>query len=344
MSNPRAANPPHSRVPLVRAATPLTEHPRIARRMGNGVRFFIKRDDFGEIGGGGNKLRKLEFALGLARQQSADTLVTFGALQSNHARLTAAVAARAGLRCELVLSKRVPRSDAAYEGSGNMLLMKLFGARLHLLEANDDPSAYAAGLMQRLQSAGRKPYLIPFGGSDALGAVGYSRCALEICEQMRSHDLPVGHVVVASGSGGTQAGLVAGFHAAGSRAQVHGVSVLHPAERLRDIVGELVHEACSVMQLDAPSPDRISVDDRFVGEGYGLPNRQTLEAIRDMALGDGVLLDPVYTGKAFAGLLQSADEGLFTGASSVVFVHTGGLPGLFAYASEFREELDVAAD
>ena len=326
----------HPRFPLLTVQTPLTEHPELGARLG-GVRLFIKRDDFGEIGGGGNKLRKLEFAVGAARRDGADTLVTFGALQSNHARLTAAVAAHAGMRCELLLSKRVPRHDATYESSGNMLLMKLFGANVHLLEQHEDPLVRADELVEQLRKLGRSPYVIPFGGSDLLGTIGYAACAREIVAQLGAIGLRPEHVVVASGSGGTQAGLVAGLLTEGSDAQVHGISVLHPARKLHEVVSALVRQACQTMGLDA-SKAQVHTDDRFVGAGYGIPSAGTMEAIRELAAKEGVILDPVYTGKAFAGLLAAGREQRFAPGQCVVFVHTGGLPGLFAYASEFESQ------
>lgn len=325
-----------SRFPLVRTPTPLTEHPAIGALLGRNIRFFIKRDDLGEIGGGGNKLRKLEFALGAASDNAADTLVTFGALQSNHARLTAAVAARAGMRCELILSKRVPRHDAAYESSGNLLLMRLFGAGMHVLPEHEDPLAYSAGLVSKLRAEGRRPHIIPFGGSDVLGAMGYAHCAMEITEQLRAMDMAPDHVVVASGSGGTQAGLVAGFCATRTPTTVRGVSVLYPAMKLDGIVKALALETCAAMRLEEPVQPMVT-DDRCLGEGYGMPNENTLDAIRTLAVKEGVILDPVYTGKAFAGLLAAAAEGQFTPGQCVVFVHTGGLPGLFAYPGEFQQ-------
>lgn len=335
-ATPAPGRHPHPRFQLLRTPTPLAEHPSLGARLGD-VRFFIKRDDFGEIGGGGNKLRKLEFAVGAARRDGADTLVTFGALQSNHARLTAAVAARAGMRCELILSKRVPRSDPAYETSGNMLLMKLFGANVNLLETAEDPLERAERLVAQLRARHRRPYVIPFGGSDVLGALGYAACAQEIVGQLHAQGLGADHVVVASGSGGTQAGLVAGFHAAGSTARVHGVSVLHPSAKLKDVVSPLVEGTCEALEVSARGA-RVETDDRFVGEGYGIPNAGTMLAIRELASSEGLILDPVYTGKAFAGLLAAAREGRFRPGECVVFVHTGGLPGLFAYASEFEPQ------
>lgn len=332
----------YTRVPLLKAVTPLVEHPGVARRLGPGVRFFIKRDDIGEIGGGGNKLRKLEFALGAASDRNADTLVTFGAMQSNHARLTAAVAARHGMQCELILSKRVARTDFAYECSGNVLLMRLFGAHLHMLAADADPLAYAECLRTELAHQGRRPYVIPFGGSDPLGAMGYANCAAEIADQLHALGLAPDHVVVASGSGGTQAGLIVGFHAAGCATEVLGISVLHAHARLREIVGNLVVQTCEAMRLRPFDVAGVLTDDRFVGAGYGLPTAGGLDAIRAVALGEGVLLDPVYTGKAFAGLLAAGAEGRFRPGQTVVFVHTGGMPGLFAYAGEFEGQAQQA--
>lgn len=321
-------------VALLDEVSPLVEHKSLGERLG-GIRLFIKRDDIATIGGGGNKLRKLEFAVGKAQQEGADTLVTFGALQSNHARLTAAVAAKLGMRCELILSKRVPRSGMLYENNGNVLLTRLFGANIHILSAEADPLEWCGRHVESLRREGRKPYVIPFGGSDCLGALGMAHCAFEFLDQLSKQNAKPDHVVVASGSGGTQAGLLAGLHAAGSDAHVHGISVLHPAEKLCGIVSSIAAEACKAMGDKPFDASKVQVDDRFVGAGYGIPYDRVLDTIRMLAGTEGVLLDPVYTGKAFAGLRGLAEEGKFAPGETVVFVHTGGLPGLFAYSDEF---------
>jgi D-cysteine desulfhydrase family pyridoxal phosphate-dependent enzyme len=320
------------------APTPLVELRTLGAPLGS-VRILVKRDDLGGIGAGGNKLRKLQYAVGAAHAEGADTLLTFGALQSNHARLTAAVAASCGMECELFLSRRVPRRDPAYESSGNLLLARLFGATVHEIAPEADAVALAAARVDALRASGRRPWVIPFGGSDATGALGYVDCATELVAQCGALGLGgPDHVIVASGSGGTQAGLVAGFHAAGTATRVHGVSVLHPAAALAAIVRRLAAETCARLGHGAPPDAQTEVDDRFVGAGYGVPTDAAQQAIRRLARAEGIVLDPVYTGKAFAGLLALAASGRFAPGATVVFVHTGGLPGVFAYAPEFAPE------
>ncbi|MCB8823199.1 D-cysteine desulfhydrase family protein [Microvirga rosea] len=329
-------------ISLLSEETPLVEHSSLGERL-SGIRLFIKRDDIATVGGGGNKLRKLEFAVGKALEEGADTLVTFGALQSNHARLTAAVAAKLGMQCELVLSKRVPRSGILYENNGNVLLTKLFGANVHILSPDADPLEWCAHHLGVLRQQGRKPYVIPFGGSDCLGALGMAHCAFELIDQLKRQNAKADHVVVASGSGGTQAGLLAGLHAAGSDARVHGISVLHPAEKLCEIVSSIAKEACTAMGDKPFDASKVQVNDRYVGAGYGIPYDGVLDSIRMLAGTEGVLLDPVYTGKAFTGLRELAEQGAFAPGETVVFIHTGGLPGLFAYSDEFTSAEMVTA-
>lgn len=318
--------------------SPLTRLSRLETRLGARQRIFIKRDDLGGIGAGGNKLRKLEFAAGAALQQGCDTLITFGALQSNHARLTAAVAARCGLRCELVLNRKVPRQDAWYEHSGNVLLDRLFGARLHLLSADADPLAYGQALRSRLEGEGRRAYVIPFGGSDALGAIGYAQCVSELVEQSAEQDVALDVLVHASGSGGTQAGLILGSAWHKIQPRILGVSVLHDKARLSQLVDGIARAAAELSGVDPTALQPAQIDDRHVGEGYGLPSRPGLEAIALLARTEGILLDPVYTGKAFAGLLHAIARGECAAHADIVFLHTGGLPGLFAYGSEFAPQ------
>jgi len=320
--------------------TPLTPLKRLSAILG--IDLYIKRDDIGATGGGGNKLRKLEFIVAQALEQGCDTLITFGALQSNHARLTAAVAARFGLACHLILSRKVPRSGPHYEGGGNLVLDALFGATLHSLSAEEDPLAYCEGLKADLGKQGAKPYVVPFGGSDARGAIGYIACVQEIVEQAREEAIEVDHLVHASGSGGTQAGLLLGGRLHAASFDIQGISVLHTTTDLKPIVQDIVDDACNLLEM-APARDEtpVQIDDRFVGRGYGLIDADVQNALKRMAGSEGILLDPVYTGKAFAGLLKRAQEGVYEKGSTVVFLHTGGLPGLFAYSDELLDSASL---
>lgn len=301
-----------------------------------GLDIFIKREDLGAIGGGGNKLRKLECLVAEANARGCDTLITFGALQSNHARMVAAVAARQGLNCELVLSRKVPRQGLHYEQGGNLALDRIFGASLHVLSANEDAIAFAGMRAGKLAAEGHEAYIIPFGGSDALGAIAYSDCVRELLEQARNIGIEFDHLYHGSGSGGTQAGLVLGTELYASNVLVQGISVLHQEAPLTAIVEEILQKARDRLGVNAPDAvSPILVDSAFVGPGYGIPDARTLEAIEVMARTEGVILDPVYTGKAFAGLLDHVRRGRVKKGEKIVFLHTGGVPGLFAYADAF---------
>lgn len=334
-----------SKISLLPTPTPLVELRNLPRHLGCQARIFLKCDDMAPLGGAGNKLRKLEYLVAEAIEQGADTLVTTGCLQSNHARLTAAVAARFNLGCELVLSKMVPRTSESYTSNGNVLLMRNFGAKLHMLERGADARAYARQLMQELRATGRKPYFIPFGGSSVQGAWGYVGCAREIERQLAEQNLQADHVFCTTGSGGTHAGLVAGFAASDAHTQVHGISVLYPQERIAPVVSSLANGILMLMGRK-PLPlgsQAVKVVDDQIGPGYGIPSAAGLEAISLAGRTEGVMLDPVYTGKAFAGLLATARTEQWNQQTTVVFIHSGGAPGLYAYADALSEHLQQPA-
>ncbi|MEI2416969.1 D-cysteine desulfhydrase family protein [Orrella sp. JC864] len=331
-----------ARVPLL-DRTPFIRLERLGAALG-GINLYIKRDDMGALGGGGNKLRKLEFLLPPAIEQGCDTLITFGALQSNHARLTAAAAARFGMKCHLILNRKVPRTGPHYEAGGNLVLDTLFGAQLHVLPGEDDPLAYCERLKGELAAQGRKPWVIPFGGTDALGAMGHVACIEEIMDQAREQGVDIDYLVHASGSGGTQAGLLLGALVHGAEFPILGVSVLHPAQQLHTLVSNVLADAAAL--LDTPLTGRMrvpKVDDRYIGRGYGLMHDTTRQALSLAAATEGILLDPVYTGKAFAGLVGRVREGDFRKGDTVVFLHTGGIPGIFAYSDELLDAAQPGA-
>lgn len=303
---------------------------RLSAELG-GPRLFIKRDDCTGLATGGNKARKLEFLVGEALSQNADMLVTQGAVQSNHVRQTAAAACRHGLKCHALLERRVPNRDVAYEETGNVLLDRLFGATLEFRPAGLDMNAEAEGAANRLRAAGHRPYVIPGGGSNATGALGYVVCAQEIIQQCVDDGLAFNWVVMATGSTGTQAGLLAGLHVLGSDLPVMGISVRQPRDRQLSAVHALTQATLRKLDAAAILADRILVDDGYVGEGYGIPAPSTLEAISLTARLEGILLDPVYTGKGMAGLLGLIRHGFFKPTDSVLFLHTGGASALFAY-------------
>jgi D-cysteine desulfhydrase len=316
-------------------ATALEPLPRLTVRLG-GPKLYIKRDDMLGLAGGGNKTRKLEFLVADALEREADTLVTAGAVQSNHCRLTLAAAVREGLRCRIVLEERVPNSyDPA--GSGNNFLYGLLGVEaVRVVEAGADYSAAMADIVGELEAEGRVGYVVPSGGSTPLGALGYVACVQELLEQSRAMGLRVDHVVCASGSGGTHAGLLAGVLATDSRIDVTGISVRHPMLKQQDDVRNLANDTLRFLDLDRRLPDdAVRVSDEYVGPGYSLPTNAMIEAVRTLARLEGILLDPVYTGKAMSGLIDLCRQGYFRPGENVVFLHTGGVPSLFGYQSMF---------
>ena len=327
-----------ARLPLLDGPTPIQELKRLSCGLG-GVRVFVKRDDFMSVGGGGNKLRKLEFLLGDARAQGADTIITVGARQSNHARLTAAAAARMGFACELVLPRVVARSGDDYVRNGNVLLDGVFGARIHDLDGDADVTGFVAARIESLAHEGRKAYFAPAGGSNAIGCLGYAACALEIEEQTADFGVIFSRVVVANGSSGTHAGLAAGFALTPSGAGcVKSYAVYYPADKTATITLGIARDVLALIGPDCRLGDSdIVVDGAHRGEGYGIPTQAMVDAVRLMARTEGLLLDPVYSGKAFAGLLHDIHNGAYRHGDAVLFVMTGGVPGLFAYRSVLEE-------
>lgn len=316
--------------------TPLERLGRLSRHLG-GPEIWIKRDDLTGLAGGGNKTRKLEFLVADAIAQGCDTLVTVGAVQSNHCRLTLAAAAKEGLKCRLVLEQRVAGSYRP-DGSGNNLLFDLLGAEsIEVVDAGVDLGARMAAIGDELAREGRKSYLIPGGGSNALGALGYVACAQELLQQAFDQDLRVDHVVVASGSAGTHAGLLVGLEGANAGIPLTGVNVRRPREEQEGNVHKLVAETASLLKLEAPiARDKVIALADWVGPGYSLPTPEMVEAVRLFASLEAILLDPVYTGKAAAGLIGLIRQGHFKRGENVVFVHTGGSPALYAYQDDLR--------
>ena len=322
-----------SRVDLCHQPTPLEEMPRLSAAL-DGPKFWIKRDDCTGLATGGNKTRKLEFLLADALQQGADMLVTQGAVQSNHVRQTAAAACKFGLDCHALLERRVPDRAADYETTGNVLFDHIFGTTIEFRPPGLDMNAEARAVTEKFAANGRKPYFIPGGGSNEIGALGYVSCAYEMLAQFDAQGLDVGWIMLASGSAGTHAGLLAGLHAAGSDIPVMGISVRQPRERQIAAVHKLA--AATAAQLtDIPlSLDKTLVDDGYVGAGYGLPTEGTIAAINLIARKEGLLLDPVYSAKGLAGMIGLTEQKFFDRQKDVVFLHTGGAAALFAYGDQ----------
>jgi L-cysteate sulfo-lyase len=330
-----------ARMPLLTVPTAIQRLSRLCQAIGPalcGVNLYVKRDDVAHIGGGGNKLRKLEFLIGEALAQGADTFITVGGLQSNHARLTAAASARAEMACELVLSRQVPRDDVDYECNGNILLDGLFGARVHALPGSVNPLTFAESRAEELRAEGRRVYVVGPGGSSPIGCLGYTVCAREVVEQSREMNIDFRGVIIANGSSGTHAGLAAGYAAMGlSPRLIRSYTVLAPGDRAHAITLEKASATLALLDAGATiSPKEIDVDQHHRGDGYGIPTNEMLEAVRLMARTEGLLLDPVYSGKAFAGLLSDVKNGFYHSGDNVLFIMTGGTPGLFAYRAAFQ--------
>ncbi|MDF2387588.1 D-cysteine desulfhydrase family protein [Nostoc ellipsosporum NOK] len=319
------------RTPLFDAPTPIQRLERIEAALGlKGARLFAKRDDLMGLGGGGNKLRKLEFLLGAAIDQGCDTFLTTGARQSNHARLSAAAAARMGLAAELMLTDTVPREDEAYRHNGNQLLDGLFGATVHHLPRGADALAAAHARAAELQAGGRKAYVVGAGGSSPVGALGYVACAEEIRAQEVALGLSFETIIVANGSHGTHAGLAAGMEDPRRVLSFTVLAELAEAERETLALANATRGLLGGAMLRA---EDIRIDGSQRGKAYGIPTEAMLAAVRLMARQEGLLIDPVYSGKAFAGVLAGLAEGRLTG--DVLFVMTGGTPGLYAYQPAF---------
>lgn len=322
------------RVNISHAPTPLEIMPRLSKTLG--CNLYIKRDDCTGLAGGGNKTRKLEYLVAAAQDAGADTLITIGGLQSNHARQTAAAAAKFGFACELVLSDVAGTPKQDYYRNGNILLDNLLGARLHLLDEGEDEASFAEQRMAQLIAEGKKPYLIPIGGSNEIGSLGYVRCVDEIISQIRHENIKLDHIVLATGSAGTQAGLVAGLIAAGVEIPVLGICVSRDTDEQNEVVLTLLKKTLSYIGLDpALAEGRVHTDGSYYGEGYGITTPATLDAISQTAQLEGILLDPVYTGKGMAGLMDLCRSGHFVQSKNILFIHTGGSQSLFAYKESF---------
>lgn len=333
-----------ARLPLAHRPTPLEFLPRLTAHFG-GPEIFVKRDDCTGLAGGGNKVRKLEYLLADARQRGATTIVTSGGIQSNHARQTAAAAARLGLACELVLADIVDVQQPAYRENGNVLLDRLFGAKLHVAPDSAAAQQKLNEICERVKAAGGLAYSIPVGGSNAMGALGYVSAVAELFSQCSTQGDTFDAIVVANGSAGTHAGILAGLAAVKRSIPVHGISVSGSASAQTSKTTRLVQETAALVGIQIANPEAIvRVHDNYVGPGYGLPTPGMYEAVALAAQSEGLLLDPVYTGKAMAGLIDLIRQGTFQRGQRVLFWHTGGSPGLFAYEPQLSAALQQSAD
>lgn len=318
--------------------TPIEAMPALSKALGNDVNLFVKRDDLLPGSAGGNKTRKLEFCIADAMDKGADCIITCGAVQSNHCRLTAAWSAKEGLDCHLVLEERVEGSYKT-DASGNNFLFELLGVKsLGVVAGGSDMAGAMAKKADALKAEGKTPYIIPGGASNAIGATGYVVCAEETMNQLNEMQLSIDHIVVPSGSAGTHAGMVVGMTGVSGNITISGMNVSRPKDVQEEIVYKLALETAERLELKA-AIDRSDVVcfDQYVGPGYSLPTDDMVEAVKLFASTEAILLDPVYSGKAAAGLIDQVRKGAFAQGSNVLFLHTGGSPALYAYMDTFRK-------
>ncbi|MEW5717326.1 MAG: D-cysteine desulfhydrase family protein [Chloroflexota bacterium] len=329
------------RAPLAYLPTPLDDAPRVSRALG-GPRIVIKRDDLTGLALGGNKTRKLEFLMADAMQKGADTIVTTAAAQSNMCRQTAAAARKLGLDVVLIL-----RGDEREEIQGNLLLDKIFGAQIHFIQITDPYSDVSTQKMQKvaddLARAGKRPYIIDLRTTSApLAVLGYVAGALELSEQLEQRGIAPSHIFLATGSGGTQAGVLLASEMLGARWKIQGISVQRPADEMRERVARKVREAAAQLSFaSAIKPRDVLVDDDYIGPAYGVTTQAGVDAMSLVGRTEGLVMDPTYSGKSFAGLIGHIRQKRLSTDDTVVFIHTGGAPGLFAHAASVSEQLTV---
>lgn len=327
-----------SRFPRIRLAhlpTPLEPLTRLSEELG-GPEIWIKRDDCTGLSTGGNKTRKLEFLMAEAQNQGADTVMTQGAIQSNHVRQTSAFAAKLGIKCHALLEDRTGYTDDNYNHNGNVFIDLLHGATYEKRGPGLDMNAEMESVAEKLREGGANVYTIPGGGSNSTGALGYVDCAFEILHQANEMGLVIDHIVHATGSAGTQAGLISGLKAMNVNIPLLGISVRAPKEEQEENVYNLAIDTTA--KLGCPSVvnrDDIVANSDYVGEGYGLPTEAGIEAITMFAELEGILLDPVYSSKGASGLIDLIRKGRFKKSDRVVFIHTGGSASLFGYTKHF---------
>lgn len=321
----------------VKEATPLEFLPNFSKALGGKVNVYIKRDDLLPGTSGGNKTRKLDFCIADALAKGADTIITCGAVQSNHCRLTLAWAVKEGLDCYLVLEERVKNSYKP-EASGNNFLFRLLGVKgITVVPGGSNMMGEMEKVAEKLKAEGKKPYIVPGGASNALGALGYVSCMEEIMHQMFVQSLNFDHMVVPSGSAGTHAGIIAGMTGNNINIPVTGIGVNRPKAVQQEAVHKLANQALDLIGVEQRVPaDKVVAFDDYVGPGYSLPTDAMVEAVKLLARTEGILLDPVYSGKAMSGLIDLVRKGYFKEGSNILFLHTGGSPALYAYLDCFK--------
>mgnify|MGYP001391718209 FL=1 len=331
----------YPRVKLIHSPTPLEYLENLTQHL-DGPDIYIKRDDCTGLAFGGNKSRKLEFLIGDALKNKANVIITAGAVQSNHCRQTAAAATKFGMECIIVA-----KPSWSKEYNGNLFLDELLGAKLVLLE--EDNEALDQGgklsmeetienLMADLKTKGKNPYYIPVGGSNSIGSLGYISMTMELIAQANEMGIEIGSMVAASGSGGTQTGMILGADVEKSGIQTVGMAISSDATIVIPKLKDLCNQTSDYYELGLSYEEKdIIFNDNYIGEGYGIPSEEMIEAVKLLARKEGIILDPVYSGKAFAGMVDLIKKGYFDKSKAVVFIHTGGTPALFVYSDSFRE-------
>ena len=327
----------HDRLQLGHFPTPLESLKRITAKLG-GPALFAKRDDASGLGQGGNKVRALEFLIPAAQKIGADVLVTAGVVQSNSVRQIAAAAAKVGVACHFaMITDRVAEMDPDYGSTGNILLDRLYGATHEIASVSDDRAGMLERIALRLRSEGKRPYVVPYGCANRLGAIGYLNAALEIAQQIAALKLRITHLIHATGTGGTQAGLIVGFAMLDLPIEIIGIDIDADPAGVRSRVTAILRDLADEVGLEAgPLENKIIIDSDYSAGAYGRADAATIEAIMMAASLEALTLDPVYSGKAFAALIGLTACGRLSRSDHVLFLHTGGAPAIYAYRSLFE--------
>ncbi|OYD42537.1 D-cysteine desulfhydrase family protein [Sphingobacterium cellulitidis] len=319
------------RINLLNQSSPLLFLKSLSKELDTPI--YIKRDDLTEIGTGGNKLRKLEYLLAEAKNQNANRVITIGARQSNHARLTAITGKMLGFEVDLILKNSVPMDTESYQLNGNLVLDNIVDANIHEIPNDGTASNFILSLTRHYETEGDRVYFIPVGGSNIVGGLGYARSVYEIEEQSKNLGVDFQHIALASGSGGTHAGLIAGYEILGKKVFIQAYNVQPDREPILGETKKITEGILEIFGISANPDYHLSND--YVGEAYGIPNKETLATIKHLAKSEGVFLDPVYTAKAFTGLINDIKLGKYPKGEPILFIHTGGVTGLFAYSNWF---------
>jgi len=320
----------------LQGATPIEPLTNLSQELGGKVNLYVKRDDLLPGASGGSKTRKLDFCIADAIERGCDAIVTCGAVQSNHCRLTAAWAIKERLECHLVIEERV-KGSYKVNASGNNFLFQLLDVKsTRVVPGGSDMVAEMEKTAELLRQAGKKPYIIPGGASNAIGALGYALCAEEVMKQFDDMNMKVDYIIVPSGSAGTHAGMVAGLTGLNADVMVYGINTSRPKETQEIKVHDLAVQTAELLGLDYVPKEKVCCYGDYVGPGYSLPTDGMVEAVKLFARREAILLDPVYTGKAAAGFIDLVRAKTFPDGSNVLFLHTGGSPALYAYMDYFR--------